>query len=60
MRVIAVGVIQNEQGEILLCKKSPRRGVFPGQWGLPGDQLSAQAIDPSGQVIDQFTLSSGK
>ena len=36
MRVIAVGVIYNDQGEVLLCKKPPRRGVFPGQWGLPG------------------------
>ena len=36
MRVIAVGVIQNEQGEILICKKPAQRGVFPGQWGLPG------------------------
>jgi len=36
MRVIAVGVIQNAQGEVLLCKKPARRGVFPGQWGLPG------------------------
>jgi len=36
MRVIVVGIIQNEQGEILLCKMPSIRGVFPGQWGLPG------------------------
>jgi nucleoside triphosphatase len=36
IRVISVGVIQNAQGEFLICKKPARRGVFPGQWGLPG------------------------
>jgi nucleoside triphosphatase len=35
-RTIVVGVIQNENGEILVCKKPADRGVFPGQWGLPG------------------------
>ena len=36
MRLIVVGVIQNNQGEILICKMPAGRGVFPGQWGLPG------------------------
>jgi len=36
MRLIVVGIIQNEKGEILICKMPPERGVFPGQWGLPG------------------------
>jgi nucleoside triphosphatase len=35
-RVIAVGVIQNERGEYLICRKPHNRGVFPGQWALPG------------------------
>lgn len=35
-RVIAVGVIQNARGEYLICRKPAERGVFPGQWALPG------------------------
>jgi nucleoside triphosphatase len=35
-RLIVVGVIYNQQGEVLLCKMPLGRGVFPGQWGLPG------------------------
>jgi nucleoside triphosphatase len=36
MRLIVVGVVQNEAGEILICQMPRERGVFPGQWGLPG------------------------
>jgi nucleoside triphosphatase len=36
MRLIVVGVVQNKAGEILICKMPRNRGVFPGQWGLPG------------------------
>ena len=35
-RVIVVGVIQNAAGEYLICRKPKNRGVFPGQWALPG------------------------
>jgi nucleoside triphosphatase len=35
-RVIAVGIVQNEKGQCLICKKPVALGVFPGQWGLPG------------------------
>jgi nucleoside triphosphatase len=35
-RVIVVGVIQNAEGQYLICRKPGNRGVFPGQWGLPG------------------------
>lgn len=35
-RVIVVGVVRNQAGKVLLCKKPADRGVFPGQWGLPG------------------------
>jgi nucleoside triphosphatase len=35
-RLIVVGVIFNRAGEVLLSKMPPNRGVFPGQWGLPG------------------------
>lgn len=34
-RVIVCPVIQNN-GEYLLCKMASDRGVFPGQWALPG------------------------
>ena len=35
-RIIVVGLIHNTRGEWLLCRMPPDRGVFPGQWGLPG------------------------
>ncbi|NNE99842.1 MAG: nucleoside triphosphatase NudI [Pyrinomonadaceae bacterium] len=35
-RIIVVGLVWNKKGELLLCKMPPNRGVFPGQWGLPG------------------------
>lgn len=34
-RIIVCPVIQNN-GEFLLCKMASDRGVFPGQWALPG------------------------
>lgn len=34
-RTIVCPVIQND-GEFLLCKMAADRGVFPGQWALPG------------------------
>lgn len=35
-RTIAVAVIYNNKGKVLICKKPEGRGVFPGQWALPG------------------------
>jgi nucleoside triphosphatase len=35
-RIITVGLIWNDRDQLLLCKMKPDRGVFPGQWGLPG------------------------
>ena len=35
-RTIVVALIRNRRGEILLCKMPEDRGVYPGQWGLPG------------------------
>lgn len=35
-RTIVVGLVRNRRGDLLLCRMSPDRGVFPGQWGLPG------------------------
>ena len=35
-RLIVVPVIRSENDSVLLCKMPEDRGVFPGQWGLPG------------------------
>ena len=35
-RTVVVGLVRNAEGELLLCRMSDDRGVFPGQWGLPG------------------------
>ena len=35
-RVIVVGLVWNDRCELLLCRMKPDRGVFPGEWGLPG------------------------
>jgi nucleoside triphosphatase len=35
-RLIVVPVIQDADGRLLLIKMARHRGVFPGQWGLPG------------------------
>ena len=34
--MIVVGLVWSRRGELLLCRMNPDRGVFPGQWGLPG------------------------
>ena len=31
-----LGLIHNDKGEILICKKPKNLGVFAGQWALPG------------------------
>ena len=46
-RVIVVALIHNQHGEYLLCKKPSDRGVFPGEWGLPGG-----GIEP-GETLQQ-------
>ena len=35
-RTIVVAVIQNARDEYLICRKPLDRGVFPGQWAIPG------------------------
>lgn len=45
-RVTVVGVVRNDRGDYLLCRMPPDRGVFPGQWGLPGGGLE------DGEVIE--------
>ena len=46
-RIIVVAVIQNSAGEYLICKKPSRRGVFPGQWAIPGG-----GIEPGEHMLD--------
>src|SRR5882724_4472138 len=46
-RLIVVPIIKDENGSVLLCKMPPDRGVFPGQWGLPGG-----GVEP-GERIDE-------
>ncbi len=40
-RIIVVAIIQNSRDEYLICKKPITRGVFPGQWALPGGGIEA-------------------
>ena len=35
-RLIVVAVVTDDGGRVLLCRMAPDRGVFPGQWALPG------------------------
>lgn len=35
-RLIVVPVVRDDSGRVLLCRMPSDRGVFPGQWGLPG------------------------
>ena len=31
-----MAVVTDDDGRVLLCRMAPDRGVFPGQWALPG------------------------
>jgi len=46
-RLIVVPIVRGEDGRILLCKMPPDRGVFPGQWGLPGG-----GVEPGESMYD--------
>lgn len=35
-RLIVVPIIRDASERVLLCRMAPDRGVFPGQWALPG------------------------
>jgi nucleoside triphosphatase len=47
VRFIVVGVVENDRGEYLLCRMPEDRGVFPGEWGLPGG-----GIEP-GETVEE-------
>ena len=38
-RIIVAALVRNNRGETLFCKMPEDRGVFPGQWGIPGGGL---------------------
>lgn len=35
-RVCVVGLVQNDKGDYLICKKPDGLGVYAGEWGIPG------------------------
>lgn len=37
---IAVGVLRNERGEILVCQRPPHK-LYPGEWEFPGGKVEA-------------------
>lgn len=46
-RLVVVPVIRDDDGRVLLCRMPPDRGVFPGQWGLPGG-----GVEPGERIQD--------
>ena len=46
-RLVVVGILRNDRGEYLLCRMPKDRGVFPGEWGLPGG-----GVEP-GETLEQ-------
>ena len=46
-RIVVIALIRNGAGDTLLCKMPATRGVFPGQWGLPGG-----GVEP-GETIEE-------
>jgi len=40
-RLIVVPIIVDADDRVLLCRMSADRGVFPGQWALPGGGVEA-------------------
>jgi len=54
-RLIVVPVIRDDDGRVLLCKMPPDRGVFPGQWGLPGG-----GVEPGERIYDALVREVGE
>lgn len=53
-RIIAVGIIRNQKGEILICKMAPDRGVYVAQWGILGGGMD------EGEKIEQTLIREAK
>lgn len=43
-RLCAIGIIRNERGEILVAKMPPKRGAYPGQWGILGGGIDEDEL----------------
>jgi nucleoside triphosphatase len=46
-RLVVVPVIRDKDGAVLLCKMPGDRGVYPGQWALPGG-----GVEPGERLVD--------
>ncbi len=46
-RTIVVGLVWNQNRELLFCKMPRNKGVFPYQWGFPGG-----GIEPNEKMTD--------
>ncbi len=46
-RLIVVPILEDGQRRVLLCRMAPDRGVFPGQWALPGG-----GVEPGERIED--------
>lgn len=46
-RLIVVPVVTDDAERVLLCRMAPNRGVFPGQWALPGG-----GVEPGERIED--------
>ena len=65
-RLIVVPVAVDASDRVLLCKMAPDRGVFPGQWALPGGAVEpGEAIEDalrrlaSAGLLDPMTQNNG-
>ncbi len=54
-RPVVVGLVWNASDELLFCRMSPERGVFPGQWGFPGG-----GIEPGETMVEALERELGE
>ncbi len=41
-RVVVVPLIRDSEDRYLVCRMPEHRGVYPGQWGLPGGGIEPE------------------
>lgn len=64
-RIIVVPLVTMPSGQVLLCRMAEGRGVFPGQWALPGggvepgerleEALRREALEELGIALKSVT-----